>query len=80
MRTEARVLEVIPTTGRMFLKLELLSGEVVANEALRSSSAEVQVRGVAFSPPAEWHRGVRLISVELVRGDMPAAGTILVGQ
>lgn len=80
MQTQARVLEIIRAAGRTFLKLELLSGDVRANEILGSPSAEVQVLGIAFSPPDEWNRGVRLVNIRVVKGDAPTAGVILVGR
>lgn len=81
MRTEARVLEVLNASGRLVLKLELISGDLRSGEVLKSSTGGVvQIVGIGFSPPDAWRQGVRLATVNHLGGDEPLPGAYLLGE
>ena len=56
-----RVLEVIQASGRVFMKLQLLSGTLIDSKVFYSqtSGASFRVLGVGFLEPEIWASGIR---------------------
>lgn len=78
MRIKARILEVFRPGDRIVLKVQLLEGELQAGTRLSSRSGhQLEVLGVAFSPPDAWHAGIRLASVVLSSAKSPEPGLLL---
>jgi hypothetical protein len=81
MQSKSRVLEVFRPADRVIVKLQLLEGDLAAGCRLASALGhQMDVLGVAFSPPDSWQKGIRLVSVAVLSGADPEPGVILEGS